>query len=84
MFGMVVLFGLFHGLFFIPVVLSIIGPVYTEQREEKEQENPPKVSSASDKNIEQKSPDTTLETISEKSGATQNGHVEATREEKLW
>ena len=26
MFGMVVLFGLFHGLIFLPVMLSLIGP----------------------------------------------------------
>ena len=34
MFAMVVLFGLFHGLIFVPVLLSIVGPTPTEENSE--------------------------------------------------
>ena len=39
MFGMVVLFGLFHGLIFLPVMLSLIGPEGPESQDTLKQNN---------------------------------------------
>ena len=39
MFAMVVLFGLFHGLIFVPVLLSIVGPTPTHDQDEKKAGN---------------------------------------------
>ena len=38
MFGFVVLFGLLHALFFLPICLSIMGPLNTDDDDEDDKE----------------------------------------------
>lgn len=44
MFGMVVLFGLFHGVIFLPVILSLLGPPNEEEGDGPAEDQPIKSS----------------------------------------